>query len=177
MRRAIVLLIWVFASSMPAASAAIKTEVQVDRPIAVELFVSVGDVMLKVEVRESLPNAFGGADIFGRTREIGFSELRYMGLDPSGYPIFRRRDVEIVTNETTMNRSGTGVVSIPPISSGGPVTGIITRPHAPNIQALPDTVEFGLDLSKSHMLTIRGRTVEIIDASGPGVRYRILGGS
>jgi hypothetical protein len=133
--------------------------------------------MLKVEVRESLPNAFGGADIFGRTRDVGFSELRYMGLDPSGYPVFRRRDVDIVTNETTMNRSGTGVVTVPADNSGGPVTGIITRPHAPNIQALPEKIEFGLDLSKSSVLTIRGRTVEIIEASGPGVRDRILGGT
>lgn len=157
-----------------------ESKTRVDRPLATELFVSVGDVMLKVEVRESLPNAFGGADIFGRTRDRGFSDLRYMGIDPTGYPVFRRRDVDIITNETTMNRSGTGsaVVTVPPANSGLPITGIISRPHAPSIQALPpDTIEFGLDLSKSRVLTIRDRTVEIIDANGAGVRYRILGGS
>lgn len=179
MHKTIGLLLLLLAASVPAASAPIKTMTRVDRPIATELFVSVGDLMVRIEVRESLPNAFGGADIFGRTRDRGFSELRYIGVD-AGFPVFRRRDVDIITNETTVNRPGTGsaVVNVPPPNSGLPITGIITRPHAPNIQALPpDTIEFGLDLSKSRVLTIRDRTVEIIEATGAGVRYRVLAGS
>ena len=34
--------------------------------------------MLRLDLREDLPNAFGRADIYGRTRDRGFSELRYM---------------------------------------------------------------------------------------------------
>ena len=55
---------------------------------------------------DDLPKVFGRADLFGRTRDRGFSEVRYMGLNASGMPVFQRRDVDIMTNETTMSRTG-----------------------------------------------------------------------
>jgi hypothetical protein len=32
--------------------------------------------------------------------------VRYIGLNASGMPVFRRRDVDIMINETTMSRTG-----------------------------------------------------------------------
>src|SRR5215208_4670230 len=85
--------------------APVQMRSQPDRPAA-ESFVSTGDIVVRVQRADDLPNAFGRADLFGRTRDRGFTEVRYMGLNSAGSPLFRRRDVDIVTNESTMSRTG-----------------------------------------------------------------------
>ena len=62
----------------------VRQETAVSRPAGVETFASIGDVMIRIDARENLPNAFGKADIFGRTRDRGFSDLRFMGIAPTG---------------------------------------------------------------------------------------------
>lgn len=158
------------------ACATVEQEGRSSRPANVETFTSVGDVMLRVDVREDLPNAFGRADAFGRTRDRGFSDIRFMGLTADGLAIFRRRDVDIVTNETTVNRTGLGTAVVTAEQRGNTITGtgIVTRAPAPSIQALPpDTIEFTLDLRQGRIVTIREKTIEILDATPSGVRFVI----
>lgn len=162
------------ALSTVAACATVEQHARVSRPINAEAFASVGDVVVRVEVSENLPNAFGRSDIFGRTRERGFSEVRFMGLTSDNLAIFRRRDVDIQTNETTVNTMGLGTaaVSVERSGSGLVGTGIYTHAPAPNIQALPpDTIEFALDLRQGRLVTIRDRTIEVLDATPSGVRF------
>ena len=95
-----------------------------------------------------------------------------MGLNAAKQPLFRRRDLDIMTNETTMSRSGlrTAFVDAQPNGAGVTVTGVSTSAPQEHVQALPpDTVEFALDLSKSRTITIRDRSVEIVDANAAGV--------
>ncbi|MBI1188786.1 MAG: hypothetical protein GC206_15885 [Alphaproteobacteria bacterium] len=162
------------ASAILAACATVEQESRASRPANVETFSSIGDVMLRVDVREDLPNAFGRADAFGRTRDRGFSDLRFMGLAADGLAIFRRRDVDIVTNENTMNRTGLGTNTFTATQHGNTITGtgIVTRTPAPNIQALPpDTIEFTLDLRQGRTITLREQTIEILEATPSGVRF------
>ena len=164
------------AVSSVAGCATVEQHTTLSRPVNSEAFVSVGDVMVRVDVTEDLPNAFGRADIYGRTRARGFAEVRYMGLSPEGLAIFRRRDVDIQTNETTMNTmgAGTAVVSAQPAGNGVVGTGIYTQAPAPNVQALPpDTIQFALDLSQGRLITIRDKTIEIREVSATGVRFVI----
>src|SRR5882762_849998 len=88
-----------------AGCAPVQMRSQIDRPTG-EAYASTGDIVLRVRRSDDLPNVFGRADLFGRTRDRGFTEVRYMGLNASGMPVFRRRDVDIVTNETTMSQTG-----------------------------------------------------------------------
>jgi hypothetical protein len=88
-----------------AGCAPVQMRSQVDRP-ASESYASTGDIVLRVNRMDDLPNVFGRADLFGRTRDRGFTEVRYLGLNASGMPVFRRRDVDIMTDETTMSRTG-----------------------------------------------------------------------
>lgn len=137
-------------------------------------YASVGDVLLRVNAQESLPNAFGKADIFGRTRESGFSELRYMGLNQAKQPVFRRRDVDVVSNASTMTRTpmSSTVVTAQPAGTGYIATGTTMGPLRENTQVLPpDTVEFAIDLSKSRTITMRDRSIEIVEASAAGVNF------
>jgi hypothetical protein len=69
------------------------------------LFAGPGDLVLKIDKERPLENAFGKADIFGRKTKEGFTELRFGGLESNGVVVLFRRDVQIITNETTMSRS------------------------------------------------------------------------
>ncbi len=160
--------------TLTAACASVEQHGVVNRPINAEAFASVGDIVLRVDVQENLPNLFGRADIYGRKRDRGFSEVRFMGLSPNGRSVFRRRDVDIQTNETTMNTMGFGTAVVTAQPSGGGVvgSGVYTQSPAPNVQTLPaDTFQFELDLSLSRIITVRDRTIEILDVNASGVRF------
>jgi|JI8StandDraft_2_1071088.scaffolds.fasta_scaffold30184_1 hypothetical protein len=64
-----------------------------------------GDLVLRIERERNLENALGGADIFGRKTKEGFTELHFAGVEPGGEVVFYRKDVQILTNETTMSRT------------------------------------------------------------------------
>lgn len=139
-------------------------------------FASTGDVILRVDKRDDLPNVFGRADLFGRTRERGFTELRYMGMDTRGEPVFRRRDVDIYTNETTMSQGGltTATVAVQQTRGGILATGIGSATPPATVGALPpDTVQFALDTSQGRTITIQDHGVEILQFNAAGVQYRV----
>ena len=48
---------------------------------------------------------FGHADMFGRTVDGGSVELRYQGETSDGKLVFRLVDIDVRSNETTMNRT------------------------------------------------------------------------
>jgi hypothetical protein len=163
------------------ACAPVEMRSQLDRP-AGEAYASTGDIVLRVQRVDDLPNVFGRADIFGRTRDRGFTELRYMGINASGMPVFRRRDVDVVTNESTMSRTGgfstfqaqgaarqVGAVG----SAQYGAVGASYSPPTANVEALPpDTVEFALDLRLNRVVTVGRNGIEVIDATPSGVKFR-----
>ncbi len=139
-----------------------------------ETFASIGDVLVKVTLRESLPNAFGGADIFGRKRDRGFVEVRFMGLATDGRAVFRRRTVDIYSNETTMSRSGMryGSADVQYDNNSAHIQSYSVGPQQATVQALPpDTVEFALDLTKGNLITIEDRQIQVLSADDAGVKF------
>jgi hypothetical protein len=163
-----------FVAVMLSACAPVTQTANLNKASGAQAYASVGDIMIHAEAKESLPNAFGQADIFGRTREAGFSELRYMGFNKQKQPIFRRRDVDVVSNASTMTRTPVSVATVNAQSSAGSVTatGTAIGPLRENTQVLPaDTVEFALDLSKSRTITIRDHAIEIVEATPAGVTF------
>jgi hypothetical protein len=140
-----------------------------------EVYSSVGDVLIKITLKDSLPNAFGGADIFGRKRERGFVEIRFMGLAPNGLAVFRRRTVEILTNETTLSPSqslGRSPSVVQGSGYGNNVAIIGSQGGDATVERLPlDTIEFSLDTSKNRFITVEDRLIEIKAADSGGVRF------
>lgn len=120
----------------------------------------VGDVVYTHELKEALPNAFGGKDIFGRKRTIGLIELRYVGMD-GGVAVFARRDTRIMTNETTMNRSGAVFGTV-----GGETVILSGVGHGPTIQALgPSEIAVRIDPAVDRMIVIDGTTLQVLEAT------------
>lgn len=63
----------------------------------------VGDTVLDLKQTQSLPNALGKADMFGRMRDAGRVTVRFVGLD-GNQAVFVRQDVLIQSNETTLTQ-------------------------------------------------------------------------
>jgi hypothetical protein len=119
-------------------------------------FTRVGEVMLQVYVRENPEDASGNANppekkaagLPERPQDRGYSELGYVGLNTALQPVFRRRDVDVITKETP---------SQPKVIH-----------HLP-----PVTMEFALDYSKGRYIRMRDHTVEIIEATPAGVTFSV----
>lgn len=62
----------------------------------------VGDTVLKIQTVKSLPNAFGKADVFGRTTPTGLTTVTYHGVH-DGKAVLVRDTLDIETGATTMN--------------------------------------------------------------------------
>src|SRR4051812_13842986 len=56
----------------------VQMRADMDRPSG-EGYASTGDIVVRIHRTDDLPNVFGRADLFGRTRERGFTKVRYMG--------------------------------------------------------------------------------------------------
>ena len=76
-----------------------------NQPLNKPLLAGPGDLVLRVDLERNLENAFGKADFFGRKTKEGYTEIRYAGVEPTGEIVLFRRDVQIITNETTMSRT------------------------------------------------------------------------
>jgi hypothetical protein len=85
-----------------AAGGPIQYSASTSQPLDRVRTVGVGDVVLKVEVKKNLPNAFGQADVFGRTTPAGLITVVYEGLD-NGNITLVRTDIDINSGATTMN--------------------------------------------------------------------------
>lgn len=165
-----------FSAILSAAPAAAKQSIAINQPEGQQIYVSVGDLLVKANLRESLPNAFGGADLFGRKRDRGFVEIRYIGMTNDGKAIFRRRSVDIYSNETTMTRMQPRWGSATVTASGDTahVSTFSTGSDRATVEALPpDTVEFSLDLAKNKIITLEDRQIEILSADTGGVNFII----
>lgn len=149
------------------------------QPMQTLMTAGIGDQVLRINRSEDLPNAFGRADLFGRKRDAGFTEVRFVGIE-NGKPVFERRDVEIRSNETTMSRSGAliGTTSASAYSNGNTTTvqGMTTVFGAADdeIMAFPaETLQFQVDWPSERAFVAGGRTVDIVEVSGGYLKYRL----
>ncbi len=153
-----------------------------DRPTG-RAFASVGNMVLRVNKSEDLPNVSGHADIFGRTRDRGFTEIRYLGLNNEGAAVFRRLDVVIATNETTLTNSpgfSTFHSTLHGQASNGygnlnsTANGYSFQPSSASVSVLPpNAVDIVLSPNDNQVLTIGKHGVEIIEATKAGVTYNV----
>lgn len=151
------------------------------------LVAGVGDAVLEVVQRESMPNAFGGADIFGRTRATGTVALYYAGRSGKAAR-FIRRDVQIQSSQTTMNSSPIVINQNSQTRYSGAFggynyTGTATTTRAP-IFLPPNTpqdqitgvreVEVRVPITpQANSLVIAGNRLTVLEANTNKVVYRI----
>ena len=88
----------------------IVSTARVSQKLDNRLIAGVGDTVIEVETRESLPNIFGKADLYGRTRPTGKVFITYLGVE-QGRAAFERTTVRVQSNATTMNTLPVGRVT------------------------------------------------------------------
>jgi len=144
------------------------------QPAGQTLETSIGMPVFKVLRTSPLPNAFGKADIFGRTVDRGSVELRYQGQTPDGKHVFRLTDIDVRSNETTMNRTPMGYTTGSATVSGSTVRGsAITIKGQPGSNEMlpPNSTEFAIDTASKQEFRAAGVTVKIIEADETSLRY------
>jgi hypothetical protein len=151
----------------------IETHEQVYQPTTKILQTHIGGSIFKVDRTRSLPNAFGGADIFGRKVNAGYTELRYQGLTDDGKILLRLTEAETYSTETTMSRSGQTTLQ-GYANDSGQFHGTITQPPQGTTEILPpNTTQFAFDPSKERDLTIAGVRVHFLEFTPYGLTYSL----
>ena len=150
------------------------------QPAGQPLETSIGMPVFKVTRTSPLPNAFGKADIFGRTVDRGSVELRYQGQTPDGKLVFRLVDFDVRSNETTMNRTpmnySSGSATANTTGSTTSVRGnsyTIRGQEGRNETLPPNTTEFAIDPEKKRELRIGSVTIKILDFDETSLRYSL----
>jgi hypothetical protein len=136
-------------------------------PIGQSVRVGVGDVVLRAEGRESLPNAFGGADIFARTRSTGLVLVQYGGLR-NGKAVLLRSGITTRSDATTMD-SGLFVADRN--------NAVYIPPRAPNVTALQQaSIPIEIDWRKSPRVPMGGQTIVVESADATSIVYHLEAG-
>lgn len=172
--------------ALVAACATPQKQEQVSQVRGETLVAGVGDVVLRIERTSDLPNAFGGADIFGRKKAQGATEVRFLGIS-DGHVVLARNDIDIDSDETTMTRGGglllpsQTTTSIAGVVGTTPVTGVATTggyTYIPLRNAETRVRETGwitvtIRAEPGSKAVLAGQVIEIMEAEPGLLRYRL----
>ena len=171
-----------------AACGSIKESARVSAPENKELVAGVGDQVLTVELQESLPNIFGKADIFGRTRAKGRIVITYAGMR-DGKALFERTDIDVISNATTMNSgafvsnnsqttfnaastNGTMVSGSATTTGGGTYVPGTSQDRVAGTRGR--LIEIPLQSNGRAELVVSGKEILIISATIGRLRYKVM---
>jgi hypothetical protein len=145
----------------------------------------VGDVVLRVEGRESMPNAFGRADLFGRTRPTGFTTIQYGGMQGDKI-VLLRGGLVTQSDATTMNSTPllvptqqqtmmTGSVGSMPVAATATSTGVTYVPPSgsTSVSSAQPTIPIIVDWHINPRVPAAGRVIVIETATPTSLTYRI----
>jgi hypothetical protein len=152
-----------------AGCAPIQETANISTPIGQSLRAGVGDVVIRAEGKESLPNAFGRADLFGRTRSTGFTVVQYGGLR-DGKALLVRSGVIMQSDVTTMDGIGTGTV----VAGQNTATAIYSPPRTPNVTNMQQpSIPIEVDWHRNPRVPMAGRTIVIETADATSLTYHL----
>jgi hypothetical protein len=169
--------------------ASIDYKTNVSQRLDTPLVAGVGDTIYKSTTVKNLPNAFGKADIFGRTTPTATTTVIFEGTR-DGVAIFSRRTTDIDTGATTMNsspiiisnsqtRTTTGSVGNIPVYGQTTVQGpsTILPPPTPTAQYMERNANIiGVDTKKlPSNIIVEGMTIQILEVNSGSIKYLITG--
>jgi hypothetical protein len=167
----------------------IQQTTAVATPTNQSITAGVGDIIFRAESRESMPNAFGRADIFGRTRSTGFVTLQYGGLR-NGRVVLLRSGVTTQSDATTMNSTGIllpsqqttsiyGMAGTAPFSATATSNGAVYIPPSGShsTSAQQPLIPIEIDWHKDARVRVGGNIIVIENADDGSITYHTEGGS
>ena len=168
-----------------ASCAAIQQQSIVSTPTGQNMTAGVGDVILRVEGRESMPNVFGRADLFGRTRPTGFTIIQYGGMQGDKI-VLLREGVITQSDATTMNSTPlivptqqqtmiSGNVGNAPVSATATTSGVAYIPPSGStaVNSAQPTIPMIVDWRTNPRVPAAGKVIVIEGATPTSLVYRI----
>jgi hypothetical protein len=168
-----------------ASCASIQQQSIVSTPTGQSQTAGVGDVVLRVEGRESMPNAFGRADLFGRTRPTGFTTIQYGGMQGDKV-VLLRGGVMTQSDATTMNSTPlivptqqqtmiSGTVGGTTVSATGTTSGLTYIPPAgsTSVNSAQPIIPIVVDWRVNQRVPAAGKVIIIEAATPTSLIYRI----
>jgi hypothetical protein len=168
-----------------ASCASIQQQSIVSTPTGQSLTAGVGEIVLRVEGRENMPNAFGRADLFGRTRPTGFTTVQYGGMQGDKI-VLLRGGVITQSDATTMNSTPlivptqqqtmiSGTVGGAPVSTTGTTTGLTYIPPSgsASVNSAQPIIPIVVDWRANPRVPAAGRVIIIEAATPTSLVYRI----
>ena len=162
----------------------VQQQTNVSTPVARNLTAGVGDVVLRAEGRESMPNVFGNADIFGRTRSTGFTTIQYGGMQGNKV-VLLRAGVTTQSDATTMNSTPllvptqqqtniSGNVGMAPVSATATTTGMAYIPASgsTSVSSTQPTIPIVVDWMANPKIPAAGLII-VIETATPTSRPTI----
>jgi hypothetical protein len=154
-------------------------------PVGQSIVAGVGDVVLRTDGRESMPNVFGNADIFGRTRPTGFATVQYGGMQGEKV-VLLRSGVVTQSDATTMNStplivptqqttSVYGAVGSKPVYGTATTSGVAYIPPvgSTTTSSQQPTIPILVDWRSNQRLPALGKTIVIEAANSTSMTYHI----
>jgi hypothetical protein len=142
-----------------------------------------GDTIMDLKLTKSLPNAFGNADLFGRTTDAGRVVVQYTGSQGKTAQLLRQ-NITVETNETTMTRTPliipntqtttmNGMVGTTAISGTATTQSYsVVGPRATNGYAMQSPV-IPINVPEGRSVTLEGRTITILRVAPQGIEYTL----
>jgi hypothetical protein len=178
-------LVGVVVATLLVSCAPVAQQTIVSTPIGQSLTAGVGDVVLRAEGRENMPNIIGRADLFGRTRPTGFTTIQYGGMQGNKV-VLLREGVITQSDATTMNSSPiivptqqqsmtTGSVGGAPVSATTTTTGMAYIPPtgSTSVNSSQPTIPIIVDWRTNPRVPAEGRVIVIEAATPTSLTYRI----
>lgn len=165
--------------------APIQHSAEISQPVGQLMTAGVGDTILRIDERKSLPNAFGRADIFGRTTTTGLTVVQYGGISGTKIVLIRS-GTAIQSNETTMNRTPlilptqqsttvSGMVGATPVYGNATTSGVAYAPPtgAQGYSQQEPTISIPVDWHHNPRVPVEGRVIVIEAVTPISLQYRI----
>jgi hypothetical protein len=178
-------LIGVAVAALLVSCAPVAQQTVLSTPIGQDLTAGVGDVVLRAEGRENMPNILGRADLFGRTRPTGFTTIQYGGMQGNKV-VLLRAGVTTQSDATTMNSTPlllptqqhsmtTGSVGGTPVSAATTTTGMAYIPPtgSTSVNSSQPTIPIVVDWHTNPRVPAEGKVIVIEAATPTQLTYRI----
>jgi len=167
---------------MVAGCAQVQQRQQLAEPVGLVLRTPVGGAIATIRKDRDLPNAFGGADIYGRTVDAGFTRVIYRGRAADGSVLVEQVNVDVQSNASTLTRPP--IINTPTqpavlssreraVAYGTLRTVSVASPADQVAMPMPGAAQFSVPKQRSLTLPT-GQTVEFIAAEPHQLLFRIV---
>lgn len=144
--------------------------------------VPIGGAIATIVKDRDLPNAFGGADIYGRKIDAGYTRIVYRGRGSDGSVLVEQVDVDVQSNASTLTRPPVIYSRTQPAVASSRESGVaygtsrtvsVASPAEQISMQLPSAAQFAVPKQRTLMLPT-GHTVEFLAAEPRYLTYRIV---